>query len=112
MNESGVYRKEFIFDIDTQKGNQFFGSYRKIYPIIGKYLHQNGFKRIEGSAYRSIEPMKRERFLRLFRKLLKKVPNLAQCIKEVHLAEVIDDYSLNDYLKLFDTQQRKKGETD
>ena len=82
-------------------GNEYFGSYRRIYPIIGKYLREIGFVRVEGSAYRSIEPMKRERFLRLFRKLLKQQPNLAKCIKEVHLAEVIDDYSLNDYVKTF-----------
>ena len=100
-SQSPVYRKEFIFDIDTKKGNLFFGSYRKIYPIIGSYLRKNGFVRIEGSAYRSIEPMKRERFLRLFRKLLKQYPNLSKCIKEVHLAEVIDDYSLNDYVASF-----------
>ena len=107
MDESAVYRKEFIFDIDTKQGNAYFGSYRKIYPIIGKYLHQNGFKRIEGSAYRSIEPMKRERFLRLFRKLLLQVPNLSKCIKEVHLAEVIDDYSLNDYVDMFIKKQER-----
>lgn len=108
MNESAVYKKEFIFDIDTKQGDLFFGSYRRIYPIIGKYLHKNGFERIEGSAYRSIEPMKRERFLRLFRKLLKQEPNLSKCIKEVHLSEVIDDYSLNDYVKLFIAQEKKQ----
>ncbi len=107
MNESAVYKKEFIFDIDTKQGDYYFGSYRKIYPIIGKYLNKNGFVRIEGSAYRSIEPMKRERFLRLFRKLLKQVPNLSECIKEVHLSEVIDDYSLNDYVRLFISQNKK-----
>ena len=99
--QSGAYRKEFIFDIDTKQGNAYFGSYRRIYPIIGNYLKKNGFIHIEGSAYRSIEPMKRERFLRLFRKLLKQVPNLSFCIKEVHLSEVIDDYSLNDYVSNF-----------
>lgn len=102
MSVSGsVYRKEFIFDIDTKLGDRYFGSYRKIYPIIGSYLRKNGFVRIEGSAYRSVEPMKRDRFLRLFRKLLKQQPDLAKCIKEAHLAEVIDDYSLNDYVKNF-----------
>ena len=100
-SQSEVYRKEFIFDIDTKLGDKYYGSYRKIYPIIGRYLRANGFVRIEGSAYRSLEPMKRERFLRLFRKLLKQEPNLSKCIKEVHLAEVIDDYSLNDYVKNF-----------
>ena len=100
-SQSEVYRKEFIFDIDTKQGDKYYGSYRKIYPIIGKYLRSNGFVRVEGSAYRSVEPMKRERFLRLFRKLLKQEKNLAKCIKEVHLAEVIDDYSLNDYIKNF-----------
>ena len=38
MMQSTVYRKEFIFDIDTKMGNEYFGSYRRIYPIIGKYL--------------------------------------------------------------------------
>lgn len=109
MNESAIYKKEFIFDIDTKQGNLYFGNYRKIYPIIGRYLRLNGFVRIEGSAYRSVEPMKRERFLRLFRKLLKQVPNLSKCIKEVHLAEVIDDYSLNDYVKLFIANEKKAG---
>ena len=101
MSLPGVYREEFIFDIDTKQGDKYFGSYRKIYPIIERYLKKNGFKHIEGSAYRSIEPMKRERFLRLFRKLLKETPNLSECIKEVHLAEVIDDYSLNEYVSNF-----------
>ena len=95
---SDVYRKEFIFDIDTKQGNRFFGNYRKIYPIINRHLIKNGFRRIEGSAYRSLEPMKRERFLRLFRKLLKETPHLSECIKEVHLSEVMDDYSLNEYV--------------
>ncbi len=99
MSQSGVYRKEFIFDIDTKQGNYYYGVYRRIYPIIGKYLYDNGFDRIEGSAYRSVDPMNRERFLRLFRKLLKQQPNLARCLKDVHLSEVIDDYSLNDYVK-------------
>lgn len=105
-SQSGEYRKEFIFDIDTKQGDIYYGSYRKIYPIIGRYLISNGFVRIEGSAYRSVEPMKRERFLRLFRKLLKQEPDLAKCIKEVHLAEVIDDYSLNDYVKSFNRTSR------
>lgn len=104
---SEVYRKEFIFDIDTKQGDKYFESYRKIYPIIGNYLKKNGFKHIEGSAYRSIEPMKRERFLRLFRKLLKETPHLSDCIKEVHLAEVIDDYSLNKYVDSFRKVKRK-----
>lgn len=105
ISQSSVYRKEFIFDIDTKQGNTYFGSYRKIYPIINKYLINNGFKRIEGSAYRSLEPMKRERFLRLFRKLLKETPHLSECIKEVHLSEVIDDYSLNEYVSNFRRKQ-------
>ena len=98
---SAVYRKEFIFDIDTKQGDKYFGSYRRIYPILHIYLLKNGFLRIEGSAYRSIEPMRRERFLRLFRKLLKEYPDLSECIKEVHLSEVIDDYSLNEYVDHF-----------
>ena len=49
-SRSEVYRKEFIFDIDTKQGDKYFGSYRKIYPIIHKYLTKNGFYRIEGSA--------------------------------------------------------------
>ncbi len=106
-SQSAVYRKEFIFDIDTKQGDKHFESYRKIYPIINKYLIQNGFKRIEGSAYRSLEPMKRDKFLRLFRKLLKETPHLSDCIKEVHLSEVIDDYSLNEYVENF----RKKSLT-
>ena len=108
-SQSPVYRKEFIFDIDTKQGNKYFGSYRKIYPVIHKYLTGNGFFRIEGSAYRSVEPMKRERFLRLFRKLLKENPDLAQCIKEVHLSEVIDDYSLNEYVENFKKSAHKRG---
>ena len=107
ISGSEVYRKEFIFDIDTKQGDKYFGSYRKIYPIIQRYLLKNGFKRIEGSAYRSIEPMRRERFLRLFRKLLKENPHLSDCIKEVHLAEVIDDYSLNDYVANFKRTNKK-----
>lgn len=106
-SQSAVYRKEFIFDIDTKQGDKFFGSYRKIYPIINKYLTHNGFKRIEGSAYRSLEPMKRDKFLRLFRKLLKETSHLSDCIKEVHLSEVIDDYSLNEYVANF----RKRSST-
>ena len=106
-DQSPIYRKEFIFDIDTKQGDKYFGSYRKIYPIIGRYLNKNGFMRVEGSAYRSIEPMKRERFLRLFRKLLKETPNLSECIKEVHLAEVIDDYFLNDYVKNFKKSMKR-----
>ena len=51
--------------------------------------------------------MKRERFLRLFRKLLKETLNLSECIKEVHLAEVIDDYSLNDYVKNFKKSMKR-----
>lgn len=27
---SEVYRKEFIFDIDTKQGDKYFGNYRKI----------------------------------------------------------------------------------
>ncbi len=108
INQSEIYRKEFIFDIDTKQGDRFFGNYRKIYPIIGGYLKKNGFKHIEGSAYRSIEPMKRERFLRLFRKLLKENPNLSDCIKEAHLSEVIDDYSLNKYVDSFNKIQNRK----
>ena len=96
-----VYRKEFIFDIDTKKGNILWGDYHKVYPIIGSYLKKNGFKHIEGSAYRSIYPLKRERFLRMFRKLLKQYPNLAPCIKSAHLSEVMDEYSLIDYIKNF-----------
>ena len=107
-SRSEVYRKEFIFDIDTKQGDRYFGSYRKIYPIIHKYLTKNGFYRIEGSAYRSLEPMKRERFLRLFRKLLKETPNLAECIKETHLSEVIDDYSLNEYVANFKKKAKSK----
>ena len=106
-SQSAVYRKEFIFDIDTKQGDKFFGSYRKIYPIINKYLTHNGFKRIEGSAYRSLEPMKRDKFLRLFRKLLKETPHLSDCIKEVHLSEIIDDYSLNEYVTNF--RKRSSG---
>ena len=41
---SDIYRKEFIFDIDTKQGDKYFGNYRKIYPIIGNYLKKNGFK--------------------------------------------------------------------
>ena len=103
-----VSRKEFIFDMDTKQGDKYFGSYRKIYPIIHKHLIKNGFYRIEGSAYRSLEPMKRERFLRLFRKLLKETPNLAECIKETHLSEVIDDYSLNEYVAHFKKKTKSK----
>ena len=101
MIDSPVYREEFIFDIDTNIGDSLYGDYRKTYPIIGSFLKKNGFMHIEGSAYRSIEPLKRDRFLRLFRKLLKENPKLAKCIKNAHLAEVIDDYSLIDYIKNF-----------
>lgn len=49
-SQSGEYRKEFIFDIDTKQGDIYYGSYRKISPIIGRYLRSNGFVRVEGSA--------------------------------------------------------------
>lgn len=104
-SQQPVYRKEFIFDIDTKQGDKYFGDYRKIYPIIHRHMTKNGFERIEGSAYRSKEPMKRERFLRLFRKLLKETPHLPDCIGNVHLSEVMDDYSLNKYV----ANLRKQG---
>ena len=46
-DQSPIYRKEFIFDIDTKQGDKYFGSYRKIYPIIGRYLNKNGFMQVE-----------------------------------------------------------------
>jgi len=96
-----VYRKEFIFDIDTKNGNKYYGDYRKVYPIIQKCMIKNGFERIEGSAYRSLEPMRRDRFIRIFRRLLLDNPDLSECIKDVHLSEVMDDYSLNRYVSQF-----------
>lgn len=32
-SQSEVYRKEFIFDIDTKQGDKFYGNYRKICNI-------------------------------------------------------------------------------
>ena len=51
MSNTPVYRKEFIFDIDTKIGDSLYGDYRKTYPIIGSFLNKNGFMHIEGSAY-------------------------------------------------------------
>ena len=56
-------------------------------------------EQVDNDALKTIIPDRND-FAVVYR-LLKQEKNLAKCIKEVHLAEVIDDYSLNDYVKNF-----------
>lgn len=95
-NRDKSYRKQLIFDIDTNVCEQILGKgYRKTYDRIEKFLLKNGFSHPQGSGYVSNELLSNMDVFVLTDKLLEQYPYLLKCIRDIRVADVGDINSLN-----------------
>lgn len=95
-------RKQITFDIDTKIAEKIFGSgYRKIYMFIELCLEKAGFIHIEGSVYQSDTPLENTKVAFTIRNMVSHCPGLEKCIRDIRLADITDENSLN-YLFQYD----------
>ena len=92
-------RKQITFDLDTNIAKEILGSkYNHIYDKIQRYLEKRGFVHIEGSVYKSKEPISSTKVKLILTKLKNELPYLDKCVRDIRQTSITSDYSLN---KLF-----------
>ena len=95
-------RKQIAFDIDTKIAEKIFGSgYRKIYYYLEQKLSEAQFRKVEGSVYQSIYAVDNTRVSYIVIDLIEKKPGLEKCIRDMRVADITDENSLN-YLFQYD----------
>lgn len=89
-------RKAINFDLDTTSMKIELGekNYTNGYTKVRRFLEHNGFKHVQHSGYRSIEPMTDTQVQRTFKAMVNQMPWLRNCAKEVHVTSVTDMYDL------------------
>ncbi len=96
-------RKQIIFDIDTKVAEKILGAnYRSIYYKIRNFLSQYGYIHIEGSSYLSKNKIDYVKVLKMTKALKKQFPYLEKCIRDMRVADVVDDYNSLNYFFDYD----------
>ncbi|WP_407396701.1 hypothetical protein [Anaerovibrio sp.] len=88
---------QIAFDIDTKVCRKILGkNYNKIYKDIQIFMEDHGFEHRQGSVYHSINPIKRMKINGIIKKLIKEMPYIKKCIRDITQARIDDDVSMND----------------
>lgn len=97
-----VCRKQIAFDIDTRIAEKIFGKgYRSVYFYITDVMKKNGYTHLQGSVYQSNVSISYTQVILLLEKIIEKKPGLEKCIRDMRVADITDENSLN-YLFQYD----------
>lgn len=101
-------RKQLTFDIDTRVAKAILGeqNYTSVYANIRKFMENERWVHIEGSAYMSLEPLSNSKVILLLDQLKEKYPYLSKCIREMHQADISRVHSLDRYFEYDGTPGR------
>lgn len=78
-------RKCIAFDMDTNALKKHYkdGDWHNAYNEIGLFLSKNGFKRIQGSVYDSLQPMQQAELNNVLDNLTNNIQWFAPCVKSI-----------------------------
>jgi len=95
--DDGKYRKRLLFDVDTLVAREILGEkkYRKIYKYIKRFMYSKGFNWIQGSGYESIDSISLLKISIILEELIEKNEYIEKCIRDIRVASIVDDKSLN-----------------
>ncbi|WP_052212515.1 hypothetical protein [Anaerovibrio lipolyticus] len=93
---------QIAFDIDTKVCRKILGkNYNKIYKDIQTFMENQGFEHRQGSVYHSINPITRIKTNGIIKNLIKEMPYITKCIRDITQTRIGDDVSIN-YLFEYD----------
>lgn len=105
-------KKQISFDLDTNVLKQILGerNYTEAYYSIKKFMKENDWKHVEGSIYVSNKQITNPQAQLTVRKLKKKIPYLSKAVREIHITNVSNIYSLS-YMFDYDGTPGKYAQT-